>query len=129
MIGILRQLKSTSTEDRHPKGYACLMGEKISSFIFLHSFSIQIVNVFNMYYIESCIIAVILFHYFLFCFFFIQLYVIFKVISAHMRWAKSVGERKRENPEKNHLAHPQAELGLSHVASARLEPTPDTAVR
>ena len=23
--------------------------------------------------------------------------------------------RKRENPEKNHLAHPQAELGLSHL--------------
>ena len=22
---------------------------------------------------------------------------------------------KRENPEKNHLAHPQAELGLSHM--------------
>ena len=37
--------------------------------------------------------------------------------------------RKRENPEKNHLAHPQAKLGLSHEASAGLEPTPDTAVR
>ena len=23
--------------------------------------------------------------------------------------------RKRENPEKNHLAHPQAELGLPHI--------------
>ena len=26
-----------------------------------------------------------------------------------------VGGQKRENPEKNHLAHPQAELGLSHM--------------
>ena len=29
----------------------------------------------------------------------------------------------------NNLTHPQAELGLSQVASAGLEPTPDTAVR
>ena len=28
---------------------------------------------------------------------------------------KSVGGQKRENPEKNHLAHPLAELGLSHM--------------
>ena len=28
---------------------------------------------------------------------------------------QSVGGRKRENPEKKHLAHPQAELGLSHI--------------
>ena len=28
---------------------------------------------------------------------------------------QSVGGRKRESPEKNHLAHPQAELGLSHA--------------
>ena len=28
---------------------------------------------------------------------------------------QSVGGRKRENPEKNHLAHPQTELGLSHM--------------
>ena len=28
---------------------------------------------------------------------------------------QSVGGRKWENPEKNHLAHPQAELGLSHM--------------
>ena len=32
---------------------------------------------------------------------------------------QSVGRRKRENPEKNHLAHPQAELGLSHMWSVR----------
>ena len=28
---------------------------------------------------------------------------------------QSVGGRKRENSEKKHLAHPQAELGLSHM--------------
>ena len=32
-------------------------------------------------------------------------------------------------PQENHLTQPQAELVLSHVASAGLEPTPDTAVR
>ena len=31
---------------------------------------------------------------------------------------QSVG-RKRENPGKNHLAHPQAELGLSHMWPVR----------
>ena len=41
-------------------------------------------------------------------FFLIQFNVPLKIISAHMG-------RKRENPEKNHLAHPQAELGLSHM--------------
>ena len=40
---------------------------------------------------------------------------------------QSVGGRKWENPEKKHLAHPQAELGLSHVARAGPEPTPDIA--
>ena len=32
---------------------------------------------------------------------------------------QSVGGQKRENPEKNHLAHPQAELGLSHMWPVR----------
>ena len=35
---------------------------------------------------------------------------------------QSVGGRKRENREKNHLAHPQAELGLSHMWSVRGSP-------
>ena len=30
-----------------------------------------------------------------------------------------VGGEKRENPEKNHLAHPQAELGLSPMMPQR----------
>ena len=32
---------------------------------------------------------------------------------------QSVGRRKRENPEENHLTHPQAELGLSHMCPER----------
>ena len=32
---------------------------------------------------------------------------------------QSVGGRKRENPEKKHLAHPQAELGLSNMWPVR----------
>ena len=32
---------------------------------------------------------------------------------------QSVGGRKRENPEKNHLAHPQEELSLSHMWPVR----------
>ena len=35
---------------------------------------------------------------------------------------QSVGGRNRENPEKNHLAHPQAELGLSHVPERASNP-------
>ena len=38
-----------------------------------------------------------------------------KIISAHMRQGQSVGGRKWEDPKKNHLAHLQAELGLSHM--------------
>ena len=43
--------------------------------------------------------------------FFIQFYVPFKIISAHMRRVNKLEGRKRENSEKTHLAHPQAELG------------------
>ena len=45
----------------------------------------------------------------------IQFNVPFKIISAHMRRANQQVGRKRENREKKHLAHPQAELGLSHM--------------
>ena len=54
-------------------------------------------------------------------FFLIQFYVPFDFFSSY-EMGQSVGGRKRENPEKNHLAHPQAELG-------GLKPTLDTAVR
>ena len=37
------------------------------------------------------------------------------IISAHMRRSNQLVGRKRENPEKNHLAHSQAELSLSHM--------------
>ena len=36
-----------------------------------------------------------------------------------MRRANQKVGRKRENPEKYHLAHPQAELGLSHMGPVR----------
>ena len=44
---------------------------------------------------------------------------------------QSVGGTKMGEPreKQNHLAHLQAELGLSHMARAGFEPTPDTAVR
>ena len=58
--------------------------------------------------------------FFLFIFFFlIQFYIPFKIISAHMRRANQQVERKRENPEKKTLAHPQADLGLSHIWPVR----------
>ena len=53
-----------------------------------------------------------------FFFFLIQFNVPFKIISAH-EMGQSIGGRKRENPEKKHLAHPQAELGLSHMWPVR----------
>ena len=53
------------------------------------------------------------------CCFFTQFYVPFKIISAHMRRANQYVGQKRENPKKNHLAHPQAELGLSHMCPVR----------
>ena len=62
-------------------------------------------------------------------FFSIQLYVPIKIISTHMRRANQYVGRQQENPERNHLVHPQEELGLSQMWSAWLEPTPDTAVR
>ena len=53
----------------------------------------------------------------------------FQVYFSSYESGISVGERKWENPEKKHVAHPQTEHGLSSVASAGLEPTSDTAVR
>ena len=58
--------------------------------------------------------SVFFFFSFLFLFFF-KFYIPFKIISAHMRRGKSVGGAKMGEPEKNHLTHPQAELGLSHM--------------
>ena len=64
-----------------------------------------------------------------FLFFFNSVLRPFQDYFSSYETGQSVGGQKGENPEKKHLAHPQAELGLSHVASAGLEPAPDTAVR
>ena len=56
------------------------------------------------------------------CFFFVCLFnsvsCPFQDYFSSYETGQSVGVRKRENSEKKHLAHPQAELGLSHVARA-----------
>ena len=57
---------------------------------------------------------------FIYLFFFIQFNVPFQDYFSSYETSQSVGGapgvgRKRENPEKNHLTHPQAELGLSHM--------------
>ena len=35
--------------------------------------------------------------------------------SVHIRWASQKVGQKLGNPQKNHLAYPQAQLGLSHM--------------
>ena len=52
---------------------------------------------------------------FLFFFFFNLVLRPFQDYFSSYETGQSVGGRKREDPEKNHLAHPQAELGLSHM--------------
>ena len=67
-------------------------------------------NMASSEYIHSCIVSVESNVFFL-----IQLYVPFKIINSSYETGQSVCGRKWENPEKNHLAYPQAELGLSHM--------------
>ena len=55
----------------------------------------------------------------LFFFFFNSVLRPFQDYFSSYETGQSVGGRKRENPEKNHLAHPQAELGLSHMWPVR----------
>ena len=59
----------------------------------------------------------------MFCFFvvvfFHQFNVPFKIISL-IETSQSIGGAKREYPGKNHLTHPQAELGLSHMWPVRV---------
>ena len=52
--------------------------------------------------------------YMFFFFFFFNLRPFQDYFSSY-ETGQSVGGRKRENSEKNHLEHPQAELGLSHL--------------
>ena len=56
--------------------------------------------------------------FFLFVFFNSVLHAFQDYFSSY-ETGQSVGGRKREDPKKNHLAHPQAELGLSHMWSER----------
>ena len=60
---------------------------------------------------ERTILAV----FFFFVFFFNSVLRPFQDYFSSYETGQSVGGRKREDPEKNHLAHPQAELGLSHM--------------
>ena len=48
-------------------------------------------------------------------FFFNSLLPPFQDYFSSYKTGQSVGWQKRETPEKNHLAHPQTELDLSHM--------------
>ena len=66
----------------------------------------------------------------IFFFFLIQLYVTFKIISAHMRQAYQLVEAKTGHPlEKPHGTPASRTWFVSHVARAGLDPTPETAVK
>ena len=67
----------------------------------------------------STINSITVFFVFFFCFFFNSVLRPFQDYFSSYETGQSVGGRKRENPEKNHLAHPQAELGLSHMWPVR----------
>ena len=69
----------------------------------------------------------ILRHY---CYYFYSVLRPFQDYFSSYETDQSVGGRKRENPEKKKPGTPASGTWLvSHVASAGLEPTPDTAVR
>ena len=70
------------------------------------------------------VVALLLF----FILFFIQLYVPFKIISL-IESSQWVGGAKREYPGKPPDTPASRAWLVSNVASAGLEPTPDTAVR
>ena len=56
------------------------------------------------------------------CFFIIWVLRPVKIIS-HFEMSKALGGPKSGDPGENPPDHPQAELGLSHMTLARLEPT------
>ena len=65
-----------------------------------------------------------------FFFFFFSVFRPFQDYCSSYEMGQSVGGAKMGAREKNHLTHPQAELGLSHMwPELGIEPTPDTAVR
>ena len=82
--------------------------------------------IFYIYICHICLYVYIYIYIYIFC---NSVLRPFQNYFSSYETGQSVGGRKLENPEKIHRTHPQAELGLSHVASAGLEPTPDTAVK
>ena len=78
----------------------------------------------------SAIACVVLFFFFFFFFFFflIQFNVPFKIISL-IETSQSIGGRNGRTPGKPPDTPASRTWLVSHVASAGLEPTPDTAVR
>ena len=68
------------------------------------------------------------FFFFFFFFFFIQFNVPFKIISL-IETSQSIGGRNGRTPGKPPDTPASRTWLVSHVASAGLEPTPDTAVR
>ena len=60
-----------------------------------------------------------LFGFFYYYLFFNSVLSPFQDYFSSFETGQSVGGQKQENPEKNHLAHPQAELGLSHMRPVR----------
>ena len=66
--------------------------------------------------------------FFFFFFFFIQFHVPFKIISL-IETSQSIGGRNGRTPGKPPDTPASRTWLVSHVASAGLEPTPDTVVR
>ena len=68
-------------------------------------------------YLDPVSILIIFFnqcvHYFIY--FFLFSFTSLSSFFTHIETNQSVGGRKPEYPGKNHLTHPQAELGLSHM--------------
>ena len=79
---------------------------------------------------------IVIFFFFFFFFFFLSFVVFNSVLRPFQDYfssyetGQSLGGRKRQNPEKKAPDTPASRTWLvSHVASAGLEPAPDTAVR
>ena len=66
-------------------------------------------------YVPLKALFLVFFFFFFFFFFLNSVLRPFQDYFSSYETGQSVGGRKRENPEKNHLAHLQAELGLSHM--------------
>ena len=69
--------------------------------------------------VAECSHFVIFFYFFFIFHFFNSVLCPFQDYFSSHEMGQSVGGQKWENPENNHLAHLQAELGLSHVWPVR----------